>query len=153
MTPFDHPALRRLVRLALEEDLGRGDVTTNATVGQGVEAVATIVAREAVVVAGVPIVVLILEEARVSSRLETRVEEGTAVGSDTVLCELRGDAAGLLAIERVTLNFLQRTCGVATLTRRYVEAIAGTGARIVDTRKTVPGWRPSTSTPSPPEAR
>jgi nicotinate-nucleotide pyrophosphorylase (carboxylating) len=142
VSPFDHPAVRRLVRLALEEDLGRGDVTTLATVRPGVGAVATIVAREPVVVAGMPIVAVVLEEAGVStSRLEAPIAEGMAVGSDTVLCELRGEAAGLLTVERVTLNFLQRMCGVATLARRYVEAVAGTRARIVDTRKTVPGWR------------
>jgi nicotinate-nucleotide pyrophosphorylase (carboxylating) len=64
-----------------------------------------------------------------------------AVGSDAALCEIRGPARDVLVLERVILNFLQRLCGVATLTRRYVEAVAGTRARIVDTRKTIPGWR------------
>jgi nicotinate-nucleotide pyrophosphorylase (carboxylating) len=142
VTPFDHPSVRRLVRFALEEDIGRGDVTTAATVAAGVPGRATIVARHPVVVAGLPILEVVFAEAGMgAARAEVHSKEGTAVGSDTGIVEIRDAAARLLAIERVTLNFLQRMCGVATLTRRYVEAIAGTAAKIVDTRKTVPGWR------------
>jgi nicotinate-nucleotide pyrophosphorylase (carboxylating) len=142
MSVFGQASVRRLIRIALEEDVGRGDVTTAATVGVAVEAVGTIVARHPMVVAGLPIVPVIVEEAGIEApRIEARCQEGAAVGSETVIGELRGKAAGLLTIERVMLNFLQRMCGVATLTRRYVEAVAGTRAKIVDTRKTVPGWR------------
>jgi nicotinate-nucleotide pyrophosphorylase (carboxylating) len=142
MSVFGQASVRRLIRLALEEDVGRGDVTTAATVGVAVEAVGTIVARHPMVVAGLPIVPVIVEEAGIEAPgIEARCHEGVAVGSETVIGELRGKAAGLLTIERVMLNFLQRMCGVATLTRRYVEAVAGTRAKIVDTRKTVPGWR------------
>jgi nicotinate-nucleotide pyrophosphorylase (carboxylating) len=134
--------VRRLVELAVEEDLGRGDVTSEATVtGQG-SVTGQIVARQALVLAGTPIVPVILEIAGASSvEIVEMADEGRAVGSGTVVCELRGDAVLLLGIERVTLNFLQRLSGVATLTRRFVEAVAGTSARIVDTRKTLPGWR------------
>jgi nicotinate-nucleotide pyrophosphorylase (carboxylating) len=142
MSAFGQRSVRRLIRLALEEDVGRGDVTTAATVDAAVEAVGAIVARQPVVVAGLPIVPLIVEEARIEApRYERRCHEGMAVGSETVIGELRGKASGLLTVERVVLNFLQRMCGIATLTRRYVEAVAGTKAKIVDTRKTVPGWR------------
>ena len=142
MTPFAQPGVRRLIRLALDEDVGRGDVTTAGTVEEGSEGEAAIVAREPMVVAGVPIVAAIFEVAGITSvHVITKVEEGMAIGSDTVACELRGRAATLLTLERVILNFLQRMCGVATLTRRYVEAVEGTHAKIVDTRKTVPGWR------------
>ena len=142
MTPFDHPSVRRLVRLALDEDIGRGDVTTQATIDAAAEATARIVAHEPVVVAGLPIIALVLEEAgTVYARCDLRVEEGTAVGTDAVLCEIAGSAAGLLTVERVLLNFLQRMSGVATLTRRYAEAVAGTRAKVIDTRKTIPGWR------------
>ena len=142
MSIFGQASVRRLIRLALEEDVGRGDVTTAATVGAAVEAVGTIVARHPVVVAGLPIVPVIVEEAGIgATRFEARCDEGMAVGSETVIGELRGKACGLLTIERVTLNFLQRMCGVATLTRRYVEAVAGSKTSIVDTRKTIPGWR------------
>lgn len=140
--PFDHPSVRRLVELALDEDVGRGDATSEATVDRSVRAVALVVAREPLVFAGGPIIAVIVEGARRSAvTIEVKCAEGLAVGSDTVVAELHGPAVDLLAIERVTLNFLQRISGVATLTRRYVEAIAGTRAKIVDTRKTIPGWR------------
>jgi nicotinate-nucleotide pyrophosphorylase (carboxylating) len=142
VNPFDHASVRRLVRLALEEDIGRGDATTAATVSAGIPGRATIVARHPVVVAGLPILRVVFAEAGMNAaRAELRVEEGKAVGSDTPIAEIADEAARLLTIERVTLNFLQRMAGVATLTRRYVEAVAGTRAKIVDTRKTVPGWR------------
>ena len=142
MSPFAQASVRRLIRLALEEDVGRGDVTTAATVDATVEAVGTIVARHPLVIAGLPIVPVIVEEAGIkTTRFEATCDEGMEVGPDTLIGELRGKACGLLTIERVTLNFLQRMCGVATLTRRYVEAVAGTKASIVDTRKTIPGWR------------
>ncbi len=140
--PFRHPAVRRLVRLALEEDIGRGDVTTAATLGRSVEALATVVARQALVVAGTPIAGVVLEEAGAEeARVRVRAREGKAVARDAVLVEIRADTAAVLGVERVLLNFLQRMSGVATLTRRYVDAVAGTKARIVDTRKTLPGWR------------
>jgi nicotinate-nucleotide pyrophosphorylase (carboxylating) len=142
VSPFDHPSVRRLVRLALEEDIGRGDVTTAATVPVAVRGRAAIVARHPLVVAGLPMIDVIRDEAGLrTARVELHVEEGRAVGSDTKVAEIGDDAARLLMIERVTLNFLQRISGVATLSRRYVEAVAGTRAKIVDTRKTVPGWR------------
>ncbi|HUE39646.1 MAG TPA: carboxylating nicotinate-nucleotide diphosphorylase [Candidatus Binatia bacterium] len=130
------------MRLALEEDIGRGDVTTAATVPAGIPGKAAIIARHRVVVAGLPILAVVLGEAGMTgARVDLRAEERTAVGSDTLLAEIGDDVDRLLTVERVTLNFLQRMCGVATLTRRYAEAVAGTRAKIVDTRKTVPGWR------------
>ena len=142
MTPFDHHGVRRLVRLALDEDVGRGDVTTAATVPAGVRARGAIVARHSVVLAGLPMIAVILDEAGFrEARVTIHASDGRAVGSDTTVAEIVGDATRLLTIERVTLNFLQRMSGVATVTRRYVEAVAGTRAKIVDTRKTVPGWR------------
>lgn len=141
MTPFDHASVHRLIELALDEDLGRGDATTRATIDPAKLGVGLVVAREAIVVAGLPIVGEILAAAGMTAKIDVKCAEGMAVGSDTVLAEITGRAVDLLAIERVTLNFLQRMSGVATLTRRYVEAVAGTHAKIVDTRKTVPGWR------------
>ena len=143
MSPFTHASVRRLVRLALEEDVGRGDVTTASTVEPAVQAVGRIVARHPVVVAGLAIVPIILDEARIreAARFEAKCHDGAAAGSDHTIGELRGRATDLLTLERVILNFLQRMCGVATFTRRFVDAVEGTRARIVDTRKTVPGWR------------
>jgi nicotinate-nucleotide pyrophosphorylase (carboxylating) len=142
MSVFGRGGVRRLIRLALEEDVGRGDVTTAATVSAATGAVGRIVSRQAMVVAGLPIVSAIVEEAGIEPpEFEVLCREGLAVEPGTVLGELHGRAGGLLTIERVTLNFLQRMCGIATVTRRYVEAVVGTHAKIVDTRKTVPGWR------------
>ncbi|MGH7900087.1 MAG: carboxylating nicotinate-nucleotide diphosphorylase [Candidatus Binatia bacterium] len=139
---FRHPLIRRLVQLALEEDLGRGDVTTAALERPDEPMKARVVSREPLVVAGVPIVATVLDEVGGGgAKLDVRSAEGMAVGSDTVLCEIRAAAGVLLSTERVILNFLQRMSGVATLTRRYVEAVAGTSAAITDTRKTIPGWR------------
>jgi nicotinate-nucleotide pyrophosphorylase (carboxylating) len=134
--------VRRLIRLALEEDLGRGDVTTAVTVEPTAQAVGRIVARAPVLVAGLAIVPAILDEARIGdARFEAKCPDGAAAGSRQTIGELRGRAIDLLTLERVVLNFVQRMCGVATFTRRFVDAVGGTRARIVDTRKTVPGWR------------
>lgn len=142
MSVFRSGGVRRLVELAVDEDLGRGDVTSRATVAGVGTLTAQVVARQPLVLAGTPIITVILDVAGAAAvEIARQVEEGRAVGSGTVVCELRGDVEALLGIERVTLNFLQRMSGVATLTRRYVEAVADTPARIVDTRKTLPGWR------------
>jgi nicotinate-nucleotide pyrophosphorylase (carboxylating) len=139
---FRQANVRRLVRLALEEDVGRGDVTTAATIPRPGEMIATVSAREALVVAGTPIAAVVLAAAGAAdAKVRVRAREGKAIARDTVLVEITTDAATALGVERVLLNFLQRMSGVATLTRRYVDAVSGTGARIVDTRKTLPGWR------------
>lgn len=142
MSVFRSSAVRRLVELAIDEDLGRGDVTSDATLAEAGRVSGHLVAREPLVVAGMPIVPIVLEVARTRSvEIHGALPDGSAVAAGAVVAELHGAAVEVLAIERVTLNFLQRMSGVATLTRRYVEAVAGTGARIVDTRKTLPGWR------------
>jgi nicotinate-nucleotide pyrophosphorylase (carboxylating) len=139
--PFRHPWTLRLVDLALEEDLGRGDVTTAATIAPGTAWAGTVSTREPVVVAGVPLLAVVFE--RFGARIEVKpvAQEGERVAAGRDVVRLRGDAAALLGAERTILNFLQRLSGVATLTRRFVDAVAGTGATIVDTRKTTPGWR------------
>ncbi|MDP9363020.1 MAG: carboxylating nicotinate-nucleotide diphosphorylase [Chloroflexota bacterium] len=140
---MDTPGLAWLpiVDLALAEDLGTGDVTTRATIAPDVQATGTIVAKAAGVVSGLPVAAAVF--ARVDPAIEVRhlTADGERVEAGNVLVDVAGPAAGLLAAERVALNFLQRLSGVATATARYVEAVAGTGARIVDTRKTTPGMR------------
>jgi nicotinate-nucleotide pyrophosphorylase (carboxylating) len=133
--------VRRAVRRALAEDIGGGDVTTLATVPVGARARAQLVAREPLVVAG-------LAFAEAAFRLmpgrlvcQRHARDGQGVGAGVVLLSLRGRARSLLTAERVALNFLQRLSGIATLTARFVAAVAGTRARILDTRKTTPGWR------------
>ena len=141
--PFAHPSTFDLVRRALAEDIGRGDVTTAATVAAGTSGRALLATREDCVVAGVPLVGLVLAQLHAPGALRVRAlaREGHAVRAGAVLAEIEGELAPLLTGERVLLNLVQALCGVATLTRRYVDAVAGTGVTILDTRKTTPGLR------------
>jgi len=141
--PFAHPATLDLVRRALAEDVGRGDVTTSATIAAGTRGKAALVTREDCVVAALPLVSVVLGELHPAGAWTVRasVREGTTVRAGTVLAEIDGELAPLLTGERVLLNLTQALCGVATLTRRYVDAVAGTGVAILDTRKTTPGLR------------
>jgi nicotinate-nucleotide pyrophosphorylase (carboxylating) len=139
--PFKQPQIDALVRSALEEDGAFNDLTTIATVVSSRRARGTVVAREAGVICGV---VLALDAFRlIDSKVAIRVdvEDGTRVAPDTSVLFVKGHARALLSAERVALNFLQRLSGIASLTARYVEAVKGTKAKILDTRKTTPGWR------------
>ncbi|MCA9680459.1 MAG: carboxylating nicotinate-nucleotide diphosphorylase [Kofleriaceae bacterium] len=132
----------RLIELALDEDLGRGDVTTSSTVGgDGPAVVAEMNARRQLVVFGVDIAAAVFHRVDPRIAIERRVQDGALVEPGDVLLIARGPAATVLAAERTALNFVQRLSGVATMARRYAAAVAGTRARVVDTRKTTPGWR------------
>ncbi len=132
--------LDAIVKLALEEDIGTGDLTA-ALVAPGQQAGASILAREACVVCGRPWFERVFECIEPAIRFTWQVEEGEAVEADTVLCELAGTARGLLSGERTALNFLQTLSATATVTRRYVRALEGTATQLLDTRKTLPGLR------------
>jgi nicotinate-nucleotide pyrophosphorylase (carboxylating) len=134
------PAMRQLVELALEEDLGRGDVTTEA-IAVAAPAVGTVIGRAPLVCCGLPVVEELLARAGLALRCERLAAEGDALVAGDPLCRVVGAADAILRVERTALNFLMRLCGVATQARRFVDAVAGTGARVVDTRKTTPGWR------------
>jgi len=130
------------VRRALDEDRAGEDVTTRLLgPAAGRPACAGFVAEGRFVVAGLPVVARVYAELDRDARIEQRCGEGEWVEPDVVLARVRGSAGTLLAGERVALNFLQRLSGVATLTRRAVDGVAGTGARITHTRKTTPGLR------------
>lgn len=135
------PRTEHLIDLALEEDVGSGDVTSHATIPRSHRSRAIIAARESLVVCGIDIVVAVF--ARVDRRLRAKafVEDGTAVGPGRVVLEVRGPTIAILTAERTALNFLQRLSAVATAASRYVAALEGTGVRVADTRKTTPGWR------------
>lgn len=130
-----------LLERALAEDLGPGDATSMATIGADARGEAVIEAREALVVCGLPIAEAVF--AALDPALETKREwgEGEARERDLPILSVRGSLRSILAAERTALNFLQRMCGVATWTRRFVKAVEGTGCRVLDTRKTIPGWR------------
>ena len=133
--------VRQLIQAAIEEDLGRGDVTTEATVAEHVISRACLITKQEMVLAGMEVFIAVY--AALDSRVHIKVShhDGDFLGAGTDIAELEGPARSLLAGERVGLNFLQRLSGIATLTRRYVGAVSGYSVEIVDTRKTTPGWR------------
>jgi nicotinate-nucleotide pyrophosphorylase (carboxylating) len=135
------PAVDRLIALALEEDLGRGDVTSEALSLVGLEALAEVVVKAPGVVAGLDVAGAVFRKVDPTLNWDPVATEGDVVSPGQVLASVTGVAPSILAAERTALNFLQRLSGTATLTARYVAAIQHTGARLVDTRKTTPGWR------------
>lgn len=131
----------QLIDLALEEDIGPGDRTTEWTVDEGTSGRAVIVAKAECVVAGVAVAFETFRRVEADLQVKPLVRDGDALGVGDTLLELEGPLSGILKGERVALNFLTRLSGVATLTRKFVEAVSGTSTRILDTRKTTPGWR------------
>lgn len=133
---------RRIVRLAVHEDLDRGyDWTTVCLVPEAARAAANVVVRKPGVVAGLEALRVVLDEMDIGADLQLLARDGDVVSGGAIAATLAGPARDLLTSERTLLNLLGRLSGIATLTRHYVEAIAGTKARIYDTRKTTPGWR------------
>jgi nicotinate-nucleotide pyrophosphorylase (carboxylating) len=141
MEPLSADEIRQAARLALAEDVGSGDVTTLATVPETAMATAVMKARESLVVAGLAVAEAAFHE--LSPALETGrvIQDGQAVKAGQDLLRISGPARAILTAERVALNFVQRLSGIATLTAQFVEAVKGTGAKILDTRKTTPGLR------------
>jgi nicotinate-nucleotide pyrophosphorylase (carboxylating) len=136
------PLLDRLIDLAFEEDLaGAGDITTRSTVRPGTRAVATMRAKEPLVLAGVDVFARVFARLDPTVQLEILHRDGATLAKGTPVIRASGDAHSLLIGERPALNFVMRLSGIATLTARMVDAVRGTSARIVDTRKTTPGWR------------
>jgi nicotinate-nucleotide pyrophosphorylase (carboxylating) len=129
------------IEIALREDIGQGDVTSDFFVPGGTRVAARIISRENAVVAGTATARRVLH--RVDPKLKTRIvrPDGSNVRSGETIIEIRGPARSILKAERVTLNFLQRLCGIATLTRKFVQAAGSRRVQILDTRKTTPGLR------------
>jgi nicotinate-nucleotide pyrophosphorylase (carboxylating) len=142
-TPEETQACRRLVEMALEEDLGAaGDITSKAVIPADLQGRAVFVARAAGVVAGLPAVELVLQTVHTPLlKFHSLVQDGTGVAPGDRLAVVSGLMEFILTSERTALNFLQHLSGIATLTRQYVDAVAGLPCRILDTRKTIPGWR------------
>lgn len=141
--PFDstHPEVRQAVRLALEEDIGSGDVTTELCVAADRAASGRFWAREPIVVAGIELLPIIYELLGGAVEVALDTASGDRVEAGRALARVAGPARTLLTAERTALNFLQRLSGVATLAARCVDTVAGTRCRILDTRKTTPGLR------------
>ena len=130
-----------ILRRALEEDIGTGDVTTLATIEPGTQASAELVAKEDFVLSGIDVAQRVFQLLSADTAFEKLITDGQVVKRGEVLAWIKGDAAVLLQGERVALNLLQRMCGVATLTAAFVREVEGTRAVVVDTRKTTPGLR------------
>jgi nicotinate-nucleotide pyrophosphorylase (carboxylating) len=130
-----------LIRAALAEDIGPGDVTSRLTVPADRFARARLIARSDGILAGIDVCRQVFLTLDPSIRFMPRLKDGARFRSDRILAEVRGRARSVLAAERTALNFIQRLSGIASTTRRFVDAVRGTKAVILDTRKTTPGWR------------
>lgn len=133
--------LRRIIEMALREDIGTGDITTQATVDPQIVCRAELVAKEDFVLAGIDVAAAVFAELDSSVAFERLTSDGQSVRRGEVLAWLKGPAQALLQGERVALNLLQRMSGIATQTARFVIEVQGTAATVVDTRKTMPGLR------------
>jgi nicotinate-nucleotide pyrophosphorylase (carboxylating) len=140
-TMLNSPHIDRLIDLALEEDIGPGDVTTQAVVDPQLHGEAHIRAKASLVVSGLPVAARVFQKLDAKVVLAAAVEDGQEVAPGEVLVRLTGPVASILTGERVALNFLQRLSGIATFTRAMAARVAGSKAVLVDTRKTTPGWR------------
>ena len=134
-------SIRDIVERALVEDLGHGDVTTDALIPPDARGQASVVVKADGVVAGLEVALDVFRQVDPSTQSRIRMADGAPVSPGAVVADLEGSVAGILKAERVALNFLQRLSGIATATNAYVKAVHGTKARIIDTRKTVPGLR------------
>ncbi len=133
--------IEKLIDLAFEEDIGSGDVTTDNLVAADSRGSGRIVAKEALVLAGLEVARLVFERLDPRITFRPHCAEGETVAAGTAVLTVSGKLRGLLTGERVALNFLQRLSGIATQVRAYLAEIPAGGARLVDTRKTTPGWR------------
>jgi nicotinate-nucleotide pyrophosphorylase (carboxylating) len=130
-----------LIRHALSEDIGSGDVTTQAVIPEETKGSARIIAKEPLVVAGTQVAQRVFLLVDPSLKVRIPQQDGSHARPGDVLLEVSGGVSAMLMAERTAVNFLQRLSGIATLTRAFVDRVAGTSARIADTRKTTPGWR------------
>ena len=142
MTPLYHiAAVDKLIELALEEDIGAGDITTDHLVTRGTRAKGVIVAKEAIVVAGLEVAQRIFQRLDAQVEFTAETADGDTLDQGQILVTVKGQLGPLLIAERTALNFLQRLSGIATHVSRYVAAVKGEPVRLLDTRKTTPGWR------------
>ncbi len=141
MKKFDLNKVRTLIEMAVEEDFGGGDPTSEITIADDIVAKANIVTREEIVVCGMEIVGEVLKHYDKRLKLRVLIKDGARANVANRLGVIEGPLRSMLSSERVVLNFLQRLCGISTMTWKFVSAVRGTKARIYDTRKTIPGWR------------
>ncbi len=138
---MDFEPFRTIVQQALLEDIGAGDITTEALIPPEEQARAFVIAREELTVAGLPLAEMVFAEVEPNLELQSLVEEGTTVSAGTRLLKIEGSARAILTAERTALNFLQHLSGIATLTARFVAGVGKKRVAVLDTRKTIPGLR------------
>jgi nicotinate-nucleotide pyrophosphorylase (carboxylating) len=136
-----HPSTLALIRAAITEDMGSGDVTSEYFIPSTSRSKANLVAREAGVLSGSEVALAVFAEIDPSLEVRCLKRDGDSLTVGDTVMEISGSTRSLLSAERTALNFLQRLCGVATLARRYVEAVKPHAVKVLDTRKTTPGWR------------
>jgi len=141
MKKLDITKVQTLIDLAVEEDFGRGDPTSEISIADNVRAKAGIITREEIVVCGMDVVREVLKRYDKRLKLRVLINDGQRASVANRLGVIEGPLRSMLSSERVVLNFLQRLCGISTMTWKFVSAVRGTKAKIYDTRKTVPGWR------------
>jgi len=133
--------LKPIVKAALREDIGAGDVTTEAIVDKTARSRARIIAKQAGIIAGLPVAKAVFTAVDRRLKFTAQIPDGSPVSTGAVIAEISGPTRSQLTAERTALNFLQRLSGIATLTRKFVDAVSGTNAKILDTRKTTPFLR------------
>jgi nicotinate-nucleotide pyrophosphorylase (carboxylating) len=138
---IDQPWLERVVRFALEEDLGAGDLTTNTIIMQGTRGKAALEAREPIILAGLSVFYLVFRRLDADITIQSHFSDGMRVPAGERICTIKGSLSAILKGERTALNFVQRMSGIATLTRQYVDEVESLHVKVVDTRKTAPGLR------------
>jgi len=138
---IDKKVLLKIVKIAVEEDIGKGDITTKFSISPDINALGIIVAKEKGILAGTQVVKEVFRVVDKNTKSTFQKADGDKFISGEIIADIRGKAPSLLSAERVALNFLQRMSGIATLTARYVKKIKGTKAKILDTRKTTPNLR------------
>jgi len=140
-TELDLEKIKDIVQLAIKEDIGDGDITSKIFIPDGSKTEGMLIAKEAGVVAGLPVAGYVLSQIDENLILTSNIEDGSRVKKGTIIGSVKGLILSLLSAERLVLNFLQRLSGIATATNRFAEKIKGYRTQIMDTRKTAPGWR------------
>ena len=138
---FDFEEIKGIVQLAIKEDIGDGDITSNIFIPDDSESEGALIAKEAGIVAGLPVAGYVLLQIDKDLIFTSNIEDGSRVERGTEIARVKGLTISLLSAERVVLNFLQRLSGIATATNRFAEKVKGYKVQIMDTRKTTPGWR------------
>lgn len=138
---FISESVLTLIRLALHEDIGRGDCTSEALIDDDMQAVATVYVKQEATLAGLPMIAAVFSQLDARVLVTPRCQEGEYITERTAVCQLEGPARSILTGERTALNFLARLTGIATATQIAVQELQGTHAKLLDTRKTTPGWR------------